>query len=34
MMASEPSLVDELWEALVAVVVTLAVALWWLVRRP
>src|SRR6476659_10006656 len=34
MMASEPSLVDELWECLVTVVIAAAVALWWLVRRP
>ena len=33
-MASEPSLVDELWESLVAVVIAAAVGLWWLVRRP
>src|SRR6476469_1677429 len=33
-MASEPSLVDELWESFVAVVIAAAVALWWLVRRP
>src|SRR5450755_502090 len=34
MMASEPSLVDELWESLVAVVIAIAVGLWWLLRRP
>ena len=33
-MASEPSLVDELWESLVAVVIAAAVGLWWLLRRP
>src|SRR6478752_2742474 len=34
MMASEPPLVDELWESLVAVVIAAAVGLWWLARRP
>lgn len=33
-MASEPSLVDEVWESLVAIVVAVAVCLWWLLRRP
>src|SRR6478672_10392771 len=33
-MASGPTLVDELWESLVAVVITAAVGLWWLLRRP
>jgi len=33
-LASEPSLVDELWESLVAVVIAAAVGLWWLARRP
>ena len=33
-MSSEPSLVDELWESLVAVVIAAAAGLWWLLRRP
>ena len=34
MMASEPSLVDELWESLVAIVIAAAIGLWWLLGRP
>ena len=33
-MSSEPTLVDELWESLVAVVVAAAAGVWWLLRRP
>lgn len=33
-MSSEPSLVDELWESLLEVVVAVAAGLWWLLRRP
>ncbi|MGS0684610.1 hypothetical protein ACVBEQ_05580 [Nakamurella sp. GG22] len=33
-MSSEPTLVDELWESIVAAVIAAAVGLWWLLRRP
>ena len=33
-MSSEPTLVDELWESLVAAVIAAAAGLWWLMRRP
>ena len=33
-MSPEPTLVDELWESLVAVVVAAAAGTWWLLRRP
>jgi S-DNA-T family DNA segregation ATPase FtsK/SpoIIIE len=34
MMSSEPTLVDELWESLVAAVIAAVAGLWWLLRRP
>jgi S-DNA-T family DNA segregation ATPase FtsK/SpoIIIE len=33
-MSSEPTMVDELWESLIAAVIAAAVGLWWLLRRP
>ena len=33
-MASEPSLVDELWESLVTAVIAAAAGSWWLLRQP